>query len=225
MKLEGHAWQMLASKYITRPWLKDITRSDFVTFSEWILGEEVYMKKTSSSQGARRIKAPWSILMDFEYEARQKAFKMINEDGATMRDALEKVQHDADLMLSHFTTPLCIYLADQANKKSPVNHPPPQNLWEQRPFKFQKGDGKGKGKNKDKGKGKGKKNGGKKGGKDNRLVFKKGDREICFKFNKGQRCDAQCQRVHICQFKECADRGEKHPLSICEKAIAAGVQF
>ena len=89
---------MLASKYISCPWLKEIHRSDFVIFSEWILGEEVYTRKVSTAQGERHVKATWHILMNFEYKARQRAFKKVNEDGEAMHDALKKIPKDPGLM-------------------------------------------------------------------------------------------------------------------------------
>ena len=220
MKLEGAAWQMLSSKFLSRPWLKAIARSDFVSFSEWILGEDVFIIKMGTPQGERRIKAPWNILMNFEISARQAAFKHINERGHTMKVALNMVQGDADLRLRNFTTPLTMHLAD----KSKNNTPPPQNLWYERPTKYHKGDkGKGKGKgNKDrdqKGKGKGK-------SKDQNplKLHKVGGREICYTYNAGKKCEGGCNRLHVCQFKPCAEKGEKHPMSICEKAQAAGVR-
>ena len=133
---------------------------------------------------------------------RREAFKLVNAQTHTLHQALQHVIKCPELKETHFTTPLAVMSASRS-----------RGFGEGRPSKYlKKGDGKGDPKGGGKGNRKGK-------SKDKQDTFANKDqnipgdlkladrvpdgRQLCWNFNNGTYCDAQCGRVHQCRVLGC----------------------
>lgn len=152
---------------------------------------------SSTTEFGQKVKPDWSIVLAYEYKLRKEAMKLVTQQSKTLSEALHLVTKDADLKEAFFTTPIALKAA---------------GALDQQPWKYQKGEHKGhKGDQKGGGKYKGHK-GKKGGGKGNipeslkglQLVWRTPDnRDLCFAWNAGNKCDDKCSRVHQCRVKGC----------------------
>ena len=200
MRIEANAWLCMAARYRAKPWLNGLVASDFTKFVDFILGDRVYgiQLPSSTTEFAQKVKPDWSIVLAYEFKLRREVMKLITQQARTMSEALSLVTRDADLKEAFFTTPIALKAA---------------GALEQQPIKYHKGDYKGdfkgpffKGSGK-KGQ-KGKKGGGKgqipEALKGLQLVWRTPDnRDFCFAWNAGNKCDDRCSRVHQCRVKGC----------------------
>ena len=200
MRVEANAWLCMAARYRAKPWLNGLVASDFTKFVDYILGDRVYgiQLPSSTTEFAQKVKPDWSIVLACEFKLRREVMKLITQHARTMSEALVMVTKDADLKEAFFTTPIALKAA---------------GALEQQPIKYHKGDYKGdfkgscyKGSGK-KGQ-KGKKGGGKgqmpEALKGLQLVWRTPDnRDLCFAWNAGNKCDDRCSRVHQCRVKGC----------------------
>ena len=158
--------------------------------------------------------------------------ELVNEDDKTLKEALILATKDAECRNLYFVTQLVLGGKEgkgQGNQQRYENET--QNQWGNGKTKKDKGKGKGN----DKGGGKKRKiKGGwqyddeqtrdfknRKAGKGaGKQTYTSDNEPICFQFNNGLTCPADCPKVHKCQFGSC---GKKHPIKDCEAAKKAGV--
>lgn len=199
MRVEANAWLCMSARYKAKPWLHGLVAADFTKFVDFILGDRVYgiQLPSSTTEFGQTVKPDWSIVLAYEYKLRKEAMKLVTQQSKTLSEALHLVTKDADLKEAFFTTPIALKAA---------------GALDQQPWKYQKGEHKGhKGDQKGGGKYKGHK-GKKGGGKGNipeslkglQLVWRTPDnRDLCFAWNAGNKCDDKCSRVHQCRVKGC----------------------
>ena len=209
MRVEAFAWLCMSSRFRSKAWLQGLKLSDFELFVNYILGEKVAQltMPTTHHQDVPAITPPWEIVLAYEHRLRKEAFRMVNETGKTLSDALSLVVNSPDLKETYFTTPLALASI-------------------QRPTKWHKGAGKeSKGGIKEKGSGKGKPGKGSKGKtSDNALrglvlSWRTPEgRDICFAYN-SQGCDGKCGRLHVCRVKGCY---QDHPAREHKQKAKAG---
>ena len=171
------------------------------------MGDQVMKFSTLTTNGSKANYPTWRLIMDYEYELRRKAYKLITEEGYTLVGALQQVQKgESDLRHAFFTTPYQIEVAEASYR---VPHVPKGQGKEYGVAAIQgafgsphvpKGGKHNKGqKGKEKGKGKGK---GKDGGPPRKKNKTDDGRLICYNFNKGKACDGSCGMLHVCQICE-----------------------
>ena len=200
MRVEANAWLCMSARYRAKPWLHGLVGGDFTKFVDFVLGDRVYgiQLPSSTTEYAQKVKPDWSIALAYEFKLRREGMKLITQQSRTMSEALSLVTKDADLKEAFFTTPIALKAA---------------GALEQQPNKFHKGEYKGdfkgqfykgsgkKGHKGKKGAGKGQLPGSLKG---LQLVWRIPDnRDLCFAWNAGNKCDDQCSRVHQCRAKGC----------------------
>ena len=70
------------------------------------MGDQVMKFSTLTTNGSKANYPTWRLIMDYEYELRRKAYKLITEEGYTLVGALQQVQKgESDLRHAFFTTP------------------------------------------------------------------------------------------------------------------------
>ena len=110
---------MLAMKHFNKAWLKGIEKQDFIDHTDFILGPKVYTLTTKASTGASGpVNPPWSIVLDYEFQIREKAFELVREQGKSFKDALELARTDGEVRNLHFLTPVAM---DAAKGRSNEN--------------------------------------------------------------------------------------------------------
>eukprot|EP00435_Cladocopium_sp_Y103_P013515 s1635_g3.t1 len=210
LRLEAHAWLMVASKMKNKVYLRGLEQRHFDQYTEYLLGEKCYTMKVPAASGEKTLlNPPWHILLDYEFELRTKAIKKARKDGTMLGTALLEATQDSEVKELHFTSPITLAAA-QRPAKVPRWDPPATPGASSTFYGGKSGGGKGKG-------AKGKK--GKQGrsfpstflpGTKLELITHTPDgQEICYRYNmKGKKCDGKCNRVHICRVKGC---GQQHP--------------
>ncbi|CAE7822684.1 unnamed protein product, partial [Symbiodinium necroappetens] len=209
MKVEMYAWLAMAARFKAKAWLQGLTVTPFLKFTDYISGEKVSQLKIPTAQGSDQsagFRPPWTTVLAYEFRLRKEAFRLVNEEGETLAEALTKVCKDTELKEVYFTTPLALASAEGSVRK------------------YFKGAGKdhkgGKSDQATSSKGDGKLNKGKTsesqgyGGKTPgvfagfTLLSQSPDgRQICYAFNSAKGCKGKCGRVHICRVKGC---GKQH---------------
>ena len=219
-RLMGTTWAFLQSKHANREWLQGLTPTDWVKFSDFVLGKHIAGLRVPGANGG--VTGPsFHLILNFEQKLREKAYEMIIRKKMTMSEALKAVQTDNSLRDLYFVTPFLANLAAGGGRDGPYTKGgggkagwvPKDDAWT-----WAKGEGKGKGKGgKPKGKGKGKGAKGKPS-----LHYKTLDgRDICFAFNNREACDGKCGRIHACQICRKTD-GHVHWDCPERKKAAAG---
>ena len=213
LRLEAHAWLMVASKMKNKVYLRNLSQKHFDQYVDFLLGEKCYSMKVPTASGEKAaLQPPWHILLDYEYELRCSAVKKARKEGTMLGQALLEATQDAELKDLHFTSPITF---------SSVQRPAKMGRWDQSATTSPgtpaaPANNKG-APNRPKGAGKGKKNKGAKpyaasylpGTKLELLTHTADGQEICYRYNmKGKKCDGKCGRVHICRVKNC---GQQHP--------------
>ena len=205
LRLVGNVWCFLRTRHTTTRWLKDITPRTFDLYADFILGKQVY-----GLRGAADTEPPWSLILNYEYEMRKKAYDWVVSEGFTLQDALKTAMKDTELKNLHFLTPWTL-------KVDPLKEQLPKELADkrERSQSVQKDRRPGGGRKKRQRKGsrgepnkgggggdKGGDGGGDGGDKGKKKVHSKttDGKPICHKFNnRGENCDGKCNRLHVCQ--------------------------
>ncbi|OLP76746.1 hypothetical protein AK812_SmicGene43280, partial [Symbiodinium microadriaticum] len=103
MKVEMYAWLSMASRFKAK-----------------VLGEKVSQLKIPTAQGSDQnagFRPPWTTVLAYEFRLRKEAFRLVNEEGETLADALAKVCKDTELKEVYFTTPLALASAEGSVRK------------------------------------------------------------------------------------------------------------
>lgn len=210
LRVERNLWLLMAAKFSNKPWVQGLRPSHFDVWTDYFLGHKVMLLEIPTPEGARvPLHPPWQIILSFEHECRKKVMDLINEDGLTMVDALERVPKDGELKEISFTSPLALMNRGTKRQADPGA--------ETRGNGGKGGKGGGKGgkakaqKNKDKGTAKGK-------GKGKTLSKTPDGRRICFAYNDQGCNEASCPFVHLCRLKGCL--GE-HSIKQCPLSTGA----
>ena len=200
LRIEGNMWTFLASKYKNRQFFKDMNPQIWQDYTNWLLGERVYLMQIPVPQGKggkmeqQALRPPWVVMLNFEFELRREAVKRAFKESRDLKSTLQEVMECAQLKEQFFTSPIALQGKGSRN-------PNWQGGWQyEQPWKWHKGDGKPqKGREKGKGKDKGKS---KRGGKSELASRTPDGRFICFAYS-GSGCKGDCGMVHCCQVRGC----------------------
>ena len=195
LRLEAHAWLMVAAKMKNKVYLRGLEQKHFDRYTDYVLGDKCYQLLVPGASGEKQpLHPPWHILLDYEFELRKKAIRKAHKEARPLHVTLREATEDTELKELHFTSPVT-FAAMERPSKTP--------RWEQDPPKGHKGKGKGK-KGKDQGK-----TSYLPGTKLELITHTPDGKQICYRYNmKGKKCDGKCNRVHICRVKGCQ---QNHP--------------
>ena len=195
LRLEAHAWLMVAAKMKNKVYLRGLEQKHFDRYTDYVLGDKCYQLLVPGASGEKQpLHPPWHILLDYEFELRKKAIRKAHKEARPLHATLKVATEDTELKELHFTSPVT-FAAMERPAKTPK--------WEQDPPKGHKGKGKGK-KGKDQGK-----TSYLPGTKLELVTHTPDGKQICYRYNmKGKKCDGKCNRVHICRVKGCQ---QNHP--------------
>jgi len=212
IKVLGVTFQLAAYKHSNRLWLATTAPTVWLEHLDYILGDKI--GGFTVRMGDHVVKAPWSIVLTYEYQVRKTACRFIMFDNMDISTAMDAARRDIDTKEQHFSTPtaLSVSLSKPAStKRLWPDAPPPDN-----PFskvgKHAKGDG-------HKGKGKGRKGKDSKGGKGKKFPNSKtpDGRNICFRYQENKCSNASCSFVHVC-----ARCFGAHAMASCTAGVAGG---
>ena len=210
LRLECHAFLMLAARFRTKPWFVDLRVQDFTKHVDYVLGDKVFllqMSRTDGSSGTQAVNPSWTLLLNFEHRLRKEAYKRACRDNRDIATTLAEVR--ADAALKDFVGPLALELASRGPSASA---PPPPAKWARLEDHVPGADKGSKGRD-NKGRGRGGKGSLRLGFPSSKgFVFSNtpDGRQICYAYNNGT-CKGDCGRVHVCQL--CL---KPHPRKTCK---------
>ena len=225
----GHHWGLVRLKHSNRPYLQGLDTAFWSQHVEHMLGEEVRGLSVRNSSGAIAASTSWHTFIVYDQELRNKAFKLVNENGRTIREAMVEARNDNELRTKFLVTPLALSHLDAPQHATGTVRARQDTDWgndNESEAKWQKkqkgakgkqggkGKGKGKGKSKDKGKPKEK----------SRLQalraagrLKFGAEGSCWDFNR----QGGCSKGSNCEFNHtCCNCGGRHSVEDCDSYAA-----
>ena len=142
LRVEGNTWTFLASKYKNRQFFKDMSPQIWQDYTNWLLGERVYLMQIPVPQGKRgkmeqqAFRPSWVVMLNVEYELRREAVKKAFKESRDLKSTLQEVMECAQLKEQYFTSPTA--LQGKGNRS-----PNWQGSWQNgQPWKWHKGGGK-----------------------------------------------------------------------------------
>ena len=208
LKLVANCWLFLRTKHSNREWLQDLDDKVFGKYADHLLGKFVHGATVFSHDGGSAVRPPWGLVLSYEFEMRKWAYEQVVREQITLAEAIKAASKNTELKEKYFVTPytLGVQQGNAAGTKRTSEVAAEQDqVWDGSKKWGRKGKGRG-----------GRKGG--KGGKD-KGATKKGDgkgkhsrtpdgRAICYKHNnENEKCNGQCNMLHVCQ--RCFDRTHK----------------
>ena len=109
-KVECNVWLMMQTKFPNRGWLQSLAPVDFEKYVDYLLGRKCNGLMVVSAAGSGDTNVPlnpaWHLVLQYDYQLRKEAFKMVREENIPLKDALEAVVKDQELKELFFLTPL-----------------------------------------------------------------------------------------------------------------------
>ncbi len=93
-------WDLVAARFGDKRALLGYDREIWTRHVDFILGERIFGYRACG------LRLGWSELLEYEWQIRHHALKMVNRGEATLCDALTAAAKDADIKQLHFTLPL-----------------------------------------------------------------------------------------------------------------------
>ena len=95
-RLSSVHWQVLASRYFSRPVAASFEYDSFNTHEEWLLGKKACHRKTADQAAQENLGVSWPALLRYELEVRREAFREVvnTEAPSILTDA--KAEHSAE---------------------------------------------------------------------------------------------------------------------------------
>ena len=85
LKLEAHAWLMIAAKMRNKVYLRGLEEKHFDRDTDYVLGDKCYQLLVPGPSGEKQPLHPlWHILLDYEYELRKRAIRKAHKEGRAL---------------------------------------------------------------------------------------------------------------------------------------------
>ena len=217
IKVLSMGLMFLGIRHSNRAWLQGLNPQVFEDYVCYLLSEHCFLMTGRSAEGFAISGPSWAQLLLYEFQVRKKAWQMVQNEGATFKDALRAAWRDPVVKERFLTTPVALTSAAQPKRSWDGGASESQDGHGKRPKGNKKGSGRGKGggaKGKGKGKGKGKTASDRLG-----IASRTPDGQaVCFSYNDfNVRCrDKNCRFTHVCGL--CSAR---HPAYACSKGNRA----
>ena len=188
----GLSWDFLATKHSSRVWLSKNLTDTLRRFSDYVLGPQVAGLVTGDGR-----KPTWSLILQFEHEARKAAYKWLRDGEVTTLDAaFSRAMVDTEVLQRHLIIPFSLNVSARTSDDMP-------NTWVERPPRGGRGRGRG-----NTGRGNAAR-----GARNQQLKNNNQDSEfkgkltkdangepICWRFNRKGGCsNTSCRFKHVCQ--------------------------
>ena len=112
----GITYTLAKKKNPHRQWMQDATPDIWVDHLDYMLGKRVYGFSIKKEDEA--VHSPsWQPVLAYEHQIRKEALRLVMLERKTLRDALEASRKDHELREEHFTTPVAMEAAYDANRR------------------------------------------------------------------------------------------------------------
>jgi hypothetical protein len=116
LKLMGTRWELIRLRAPGKAYLSDHIQAICGEPLERLLGDEIYEYEVRDSNKETIYQPNWNQVLELDYQARKYAFKFVNRDGMTIKDALALAREDGRTIRKHFTLPISLSAAATANR-------------------------------------------------------------------------------------------------------------
>ena len=107
----GLSWDFLATKHSSRTWLSKNLTDTFRRFSDYVLGSQV-----AGLQSGDGRKPTWSLVLQFEHEARKAAYKWLRDgDVNTLEEAFTRAMVDTEILQRHLIIPFSLNITARSH--------------------------------------------------------------------------------------------------------------
>ena len=108
LKLESTSWELARLEQPHNNVIAHLSRDDWQDHLDFVLGDKVLGKAAKTADGSFTFKAPWELVLEYEYQLRKNACYLVNtsDPQLSMAAALQKARADQELKEEHFLTPL-----------------------------------------------------------------------------------------------------------------------
>ena len=93
---------MLRLQYPTKPQLKDITINTWDDHIDYILGDTVLGVRVGIPGTSRQYAPSWAIIMDYDFHVRKEVYRLVNETGCSIVEALPVARKDLEIRQRYF---------------------------------------------------------------------------------------------------------------------------
>ena len=119
LKLEAHAWLMIAAKMRNKVYLRGLEEKHFDLYTDYVLGDKCYQLLVPGPSGEKQLSTLRGISCGlYEYELRKRAIRKAHKEGRALHITLKEATEDTELKELHFTSPVT-FAAMERPAKSP----------------------------------------------------------------------------------------------------------
>ena len=228
LKVLATLWEYVRLKFPKKPMVKSYELSLWSDYADWLLGDEVYDSVINANGGDLKYRPAWTTVLELDFQVRKRAYKMINEEGISLRLALTGAMQHEPTIRKYFMVPTSM-AAGAAAAVATLGHVPPPPAPHKVPRQDHQADRPVDGAA-DQGVAVGNYKGGKggKGGKGaarepqtppKTKAWKKGRNNLtpdgrlkCFKYQRDKCKEKNCAKVHVCLVCN-----NDHPMIRCDR--------
>jgi hypothetical protein len=104
----GHHWTVVRLRHPNRAELQGLDVRVFEKHLEWLLGEECLGLDAKDAAGRVIASTSWLTLLNYEFELRKYAIKLMNEGGTPLAEGLQQARQNNSLMNRFLIAPLSL---------------------------------------------------------------------------------------------------------------------
>ena len=136
LKLEATTWELARLEQPHNEVIANLSRDDWQSHLDYVLGDKTMGKAARTADGTFTFKAPWDVVLEFEYHLHKRACYLVNtsDPQMSMASALKKAREDQELKEEHFNTPISLsagaeaaFAAASDSRSRPGRESPPRS--------------------------------------------------------------------------------------------------
>eukprot|EP00971_Amphidinium_carterae_P340708 6479159-Amphidinium_carterae.1 len=108
LRLEMNAWLFLATKFVSKVWLRDITPKVWLDFIDYILGESVMRLAATPDASGSALTPSWTLVISYEFECRKWIYRKVRDGTHTLAQSLTEVTTNSEIRTLHLVTPMSL---------------------------------------------------------------------------------------------------------------------
>ena len=126
LRLEAHAWLMIAAKLRNKPFLQNLEYRHWQKYMDYLLGERCFtMQVPSHSSGDMcSLNPPWTVILSCEYQMGKWAIQTSFREGRASASTLKECTENSELKELYFTSPVAMQFRAGSSSSEPLGSLP-----------------------------------------------------------------------------------------------------
>ena len=104
----GHHWALMRLRHSSRPFFQGLDTAFWAQHVDHMLGEDVRGLSVRNASGTITASTSWHTFIVYDQELRNRAFRLVNESGRTIKEAMLEARNDNELRTKFLVTPLAL---------------------------------------------------------------------------------------------------------------------